>query len=112
MGGGTAFEKRQGSHPCGFDSRSFRQPHRDGVDVVWTGTPKGARTPSTSIAITGRRDLVMFGLLAVITFGLDFILVGLKATTNSWFSGTALIALGLAFLALHLLGASERIRNL
>jgi len=54
----------------------------------------------------------MFALLAVITAGLDFILIGLKATTNSWFSGTALLALAVAFLALHALGASEKVRNL
>ncbi len=45
----------------------------------------------------------MFGVLAVITAALDFILIGLGAHTNTWFSPTALLALSVVFLALHLL---------
>lgn len=54
----------------------------------------------------------MFGLLAIIAFALDYILIGLRATTNSWFSPVGLLALGAAFLALHLLGAWDRIRSM
>jgi len=51
-------------------------------------------------------------MLSIIVFAVNFILLGLKTTTNSWFSGLALLSLGLTFLALHLFGASERIRKL
>ena len=54
----------------------------------------------------------MFGILAVVTFALNFVLIGLRATTNSWFSPVALLSLGLFFLALHVIGAWERIRSL
>lgn len=54
----------------------------------------------------------MFGILAVVTFGLDFVLIGLRAVTNSWFSPVGLVALGSAFLALHLLGAWDRMRSM
>lgn len=54
----------------------------------------------------------MFALLAAITAGLDFLLIGLGAHTNTWFSPAALLALAVAFLALHAVGASERIKNL
>lgn len=54
----------------------------------------------------------MFAILAVIAAGLDFILIGLGAHTNTWFSPVALLALAVAFLGLHAVGAYERIRNL
>lgn len=54
----------------------------------------------------------MFGILAVIAFGLNFILIGLGAHTNAWFSPLALLSLGLAFVAMHMLGAWERMRSL
>ena len=54
----------------------------------------------------------MFAILAVIAAGLDYVLIGLRATTNSWFSPVALLALAVVFLALHALGAWERMKNL
>ncbi len=54
----------------------------------------------------------MFAILAAITAALDFVLIGLSAHTNTWFSPVALLALAVAFLALHAVGAWERIRNL
>lgn len=48
----------------------------------------------------------MFGLLAVVAALLGFLLNGLAAHTNTWFSPFSLGLLSLAFLALHLSGAS------
>lgn len=56
--------------------------------------------------------ITMFAILAVIAAGLDYVLIGLRATTNSWFSPVALLALAVVFLALHALGAWERMKNL
>lgn len=55
---------------------------------------------------------MLFGILAVVTAFLNFILIGLGAHTNTWFSPEALISLALAFLGLHVLGAWERLRNI
>lgn len=55
---------------------------------------------------------MLFGILAVIAAVLNFILIGLGAHTNAWFSPEALISLSLAFLGLHVIGASERIKNM
>ena len=54
----------------------------------------------------------MFGLLGVVAAGLDFVLVGLQAATNTWFSPVGLLALSVALLGLHLLGVSDRVRRL
>lgn len=48
----------------------------------------------------------MFGILAVIAAALGFVLNGLAAHTNTWFSPLSLGLLSLAFLALHLSGAN------
>lgn len=53
----------------------------------------------------------MFALLAAITAGLDFLLIGLGSHTNAWFSPTALLALAVGFLALHVLPVGPRIRQ-
>jgi hypothetical protein len=45
----------------------------------------------------------MFGILAIVTFIIDFFLRAGNVSTNSaWLSFPALTALGLAFLAVHL----------
>lgn len=54
---------------------------------------------------------MLFGILAVIVAGLNFILIGLGAHTNAWFSPQALISLALAFLGLQVLGAEGWIRR-
>jgi len=46
----------------------------------------------------------MFGILAVIAAALGFLLNGLAAHTNTWFSPISLALLSLAFLGLHLAG--------
>ena len=46
----------------------------------------------------------MFAILAFVAATLDFLLNGLAAHTNAWFSPTSLILASLAFLALHLAG--------
>jgi hypothetical protein len=53
----------------------------------------------------------MFAVLAVIAAVLDFILIGLGAHTNTWFSPEALLALAAAFLALHLLPVESWLRR-
>jgi hypothetical protein len=54
---------------------------------------------------------MLFGILAVIAAGLNFVLIGMAAHTNAWFSPEALISLAIAFLALHVLGADAWIRR-
>lgn len=49
----------------------------------------------------------MFGILAIIAAALGFLLDGMAAHTNTWFSPQALGLLALTFLALHLLGADR-----
>lgn len=49
----------------------------------------------------------MFGILAIVAALLGYLLNGLAAHTNSWFSPVGLGLLALAFLALHLLGADR-----
>ena len=46
----------------------------------------------------------MFAILAFVAATLGFLLNGLAATTNAWFSPISLGLLALAFLALHLAG--------
>lgn len=53
----------------------------------------------------------MFGILAVVAAALGYLLNGLQAHTNTWFSPLGLGLLALAFLGLHLLGASAWVKN-
>jgi hypothetical protein len=46
----------------------------------------------------------MFGLLAVVAAALGYVLNGVGAHTNTWFSPLGLGLLAVAFLALHILG--------
>jgi hypothetical protein len=54
---------------------------------------------------------MLFGTLSVIAAGLNFVLIGLGAHTNTWFSSAALISLSLAFLGLHLLGLGNWVKR-
>lgn len=47
----------------------------------------------------------MFGVLAVVSFGVAFILNGAGGDNSVWLSPTSLMLLGLVFLALHLVNA-------
>lgn len=49
----------------------------------------------------------MFGILAVIAAALGFLLNGLAAHTNAWFSPVSLGLLAIAFLALHMIGVDR-----
>jgi len=49
----------------------------------------------------------MFAFLSALAAALGFLLSGLAVHTNAWFSPTSLGLLSLAFLALHLAGASS-----
>lgn len=49
----------------------------------------------------------MFAILAFVAAVLGFLLNGLQAHTNAWFSPTGLGLVALAFLALHLAGAGS-----
>lgn len=53
----------------------------------------------------------MFGILAVIAAAFGYLLNGLQAHTNTWFSPLGLGLLAVAFLALHLLGASTWVKT-
>lgn len=52
----------------------------------------------------------MAGILAVVVFALGFLLHGLGVAGNAWFDWPSLLLLGLALLALHLMGAGAGIR--
>lgn len=51
----------------------------------------------------------MFAILAFVAATLGFLLNGLAAHTNAWFSPTSLILLSLAFLALHIAGFGAQV---
>lgn len=49
----------------------------------------------------------MFGILAIVAALLGYLLNGLQAHTNTWFSPVGLGLLALAFLGLQLVGAGK-----
>ena len=54
---------------------------------------------------------MIFGAIAAVIYLLDYLLIGLGAHTNTWFSGVALLALGSLFAVLQLVGAEGRLRR-
>lgn len=53
----------------------------------------------------------MFGIAALVVALLNYLLIGLSAHTNTWFSPAALLSLSFALLAAHLIGASSWVRR-